>query len=327
MVRRTTLDRDTSWSAEDDALPPDPAPSRTRSAGRQWGGSGGRWFVWTLRVVAWLVLLLIGYRGVTAIVTGQTTSGTSAPAASRGTGFPVTLAQAYALSFGNVYLNYGPATAAQRARSLASFLPAGADPQLGYNGQGSQHLQSEQVASVSVHGAHNAIVTLLAEVNNKLIELGVPIYASGGAMVVTGEPALLAPPARAVPPEASTGSSDQTTASVLQGQLPPFFRAYASGDQATLSRFLASGAQVSGLDGAATFGSIQSVTVPFGGSTRQITVVVNWSIDSSGVGKHAPPVATAPATVSMTYQMTVVRQGTSWYVQSIGASPESPGPP
>jgi hypothetical protein len=111
------------------------------------------------------------------------------------------------------------------------------------------------------------------------------------------------------------------------GQLPPFFRAYANGDQVTLNRFLASGAHVAGLNGAVTFGSIQSVNAPYGGNTRQITVVVNWSIASAGAGRHAAPVATAPASMPVTYLMTVVRQGTSWYVQSIGASPQSPGPP
>src|SRR6266516_2973578 len=47
-----------------------------------WRGAGGRWLVWVFRVVVWLVLLLIGYRGVTAIMEGQTTSGGApAPAA------------------------------------------------------------------------------------------------------------------------------------------------------------------------------------------------------------------------------------------------------
>lgn len=326
MVRRATIDRGTSWPADEDDLPPDPAPPRGRQP-RPWGGSGGRWLVWTLRGVAWLVLLLIGYRGVTAIVGGQTTGRAAAPAASHAGGYPVTLAKAYALNFAGVYLNYSPATAAQRQTMLNSFLAPGSDSQLGWNGQGTSHLQSVEIASISVRDSHNAIVTLLAEVNDKLIGLGVPVYASDGGMAISGEPAILAPPAHAAPPAASAGDSDPATVTALMGQLPPFFRAYASGDQNTLNRFLANGARVAGLNGAVTFGSIQSVTAPFGGSTRQITVVVNWSIASAGAGRHAAPVATSPASIPMTYQMTVVRQGSSWYVQSIGASPQSPGPP
>jgi hypothetical protein len=102
-----------------------------------WRGAGGRWLVWVFRVVVWLVLLLIGYRGVTAIMTGETTSGgASAPAATPSTAFPSALAGAYALQFGQVYLNADPATANQRASELATFLPAGADSQAGWNGNG-----------------------------------------------------------------------------------------------------------------------------------------------------------------------------------------------
>jgi hypothetical protein len=34
-----------------------------------------------------------------------------------------------------VYLNFSQSTASQRAQELAPFLPNGADPQLGWNGQ------------------------------------------------------------------------------------------------------------------------------------------------------------------------------------------------
>ena len=330
MVRRATLERGTPWSAADDPLPPDPSPGRgARSSARPWGGSGGRWLVWVLRVVAWAVLLVVGYRGVVAIIDGSraTTPAGAAQPASRGTGFPETTAQAYVLDFGNIYLNFSPATAARRSADLSAFLPSGASGnELGWNGAGTEHLQSEQVASVRVLGPHAAIVTLLAQVNNKMIELGVPVYASGSALAVSGEPAILAPPARAVLPAATPVNSDQSAVSALTSQLPSFFRAYASGDQVTLNRFLASGARVTGLGNAVSFGSIQNITAPFGGNTRHITVIVNWSVASSGA-RHRAPIATAPAGVQVTYRMTVVRHGSSWYVLSIGAAPSSPGPP
>jgi len=279
--------------------------------------------------VAWIVLLVIGYRGVTAIIAGTPASsprtGSSASPAST---FPTTLAGAYALQFGNVYLNFSPGTADRRANLLTNFLPSGTDPQLGWNGAGTQTLDSEQVASVQVHGAHTAVVTLLALINkDQLIELGVPIYSAGGRIVVTGEPALLPAPAQAVPPQSVTGNTDPTAVAALQTQLQAFFRAYASGAQATLNRFLTAGAQVTGLGGEFTLGSVQSVTAPFGGATRDITVVVVWHVNSSSAGTSPPATAAAPASLETTYRMTVVRQGTNWYVQSIGTSAESPGPP
>ena len=40
-------------------------------AGRPWSGAGGRWLLWPLRVALWATLLIIAYRGVTAIVFNQ----------------------------------------------------------------------------------------------------------------------------------------------------------------------------------------------------------------------------------------------------------------
>jgi hypothetical protein len=327
MSRRATLDTDTSWTDED-ALPPDPSPARS-AATRPWGGSGGRWFVWVLRVVAWAVLLIIGYRGVTAIIEGSRTSASPPPAAGHSSSsFPAQLAQAYVLNFGTVYLNFSPSDAARRSAQLAAYLPgSNSGNQLGWDGSGTEHLQAEQVQSVQQHAGGAAVVTLLAQVNNKMIDLAVPVYAHGGDVVISGEPAVLAAPPRAVLPAASQVNTDQSTVNALSAQLQPFFRAYASGDQVTLGRFLASGASMRGLGGLVSFGSIQNLTVPYGGDKREITVVVNWNMNSSPAGAHAPAIDTAPAGLQVTYRMTVIRQGTSWYVQSIGASPTSPGPP
>ena len=178
---------------------------------------GGRWLVWTLRAVLWIVLLIIGYRGITAIIFNETPasrSGSSAPA-SGGTGtsqFPVTLAEAYALQFGAVYLNFSTATAGQRSQELAAYVPGAlisADPQLGWDGSGSLQLDSEQVAGITVQDATHAVVTLLASVNNgQLMQLGVPIYAANGGLVVSGEPAWLAAPPQAAPPSPPAAASE-----------------------------------------------------------------------------------------------------------------------
>jgi len=292
--------------------------------------------MWTLRIVAWVVLLVIGYRGVLAIVQGSTSTGSGAapaPTAAPGSTFPATQAEAYALQFGSAYLNFSPATAASRAGLLATMLPAGVDPQLGWNGAGTQTLQSENVAAIQVQGAHKAIVTLLAEINgSQVIELGVPVYTSGGRFVVTGEPALLPVPKAAAAPTAPTQSVDAAAVTALQTQLPAFFRAYASGSPDTLSRFLVQGAQVTGLNGVVAYNQLVSVTAPPGGTTRQITAVVSWAVPTStetttaGTSKH-PATNVSSASVEMTYNMTVVEQGGTWYVQSIGSSTQSPGPP
>jgi hypothetical protein len=118
----------------------------------------------------------------------------------------------------------------------------------------------------------------------------------------------------------------------LTGQLPGFFRAYASGDQQTLGRFLAPGASVTGLGGAVTFGSISGMEVPAGGATRLIVVSVKWQLPGQPRTRlrgrqsaRTSSVTTAPPGLQMTYEMTVVRQNGTWYVQAIGPSAQKPG--
>jgi len=298
---------------------PEQSTARRSRRGGSWSGAGGRWLVWTLRAVVWVVLLIIGYRGVTAIILNETPATRSGSAAAPSPGansqFPATLAEAYAMQFGAVYLNFSPATANQRAQELAQYLPgnvSSADPELGWNGSGALRLESEQVAGISVRDARDAVVTLLATVNGRSMELGVPVYTSGGAIVVSGEPAWLAAPAQASPPSSTAPSSDPAAQSALQSQLPSFFQAYASGNAATLNRFLAPGASVSGLGGALTFSAISNLYVPQGGATRHIVATVVWQLGGQA--------AAAGAKLETTYDMTVVNQGGKWYVQDIQAS-------
>lgn len=318
MVRRSTLDRGPQSDTYESGL--DASQSGPGARGKTpWRGAGGRWAVWALRVIIWVVLIVIGVRGVMAIALNQTTPAKSSGTTSSGrpSGFPSSLAEAYALQFASVYLNASQSSQAQRAQQLAEYLPNGSASQLGWNKAGSLTLQSDQVAGISVQDTHHAVVTLLARVNDQLMELGVPIYAANGAMVVSGEPAWLGPPPRATPRPPRPGAADSSTEAALTAQLPGFFQAYAAGKQAAIDRFLARGASVTGLNGAVSFSSISSVYVPVGGNTRHITVGVVWQIPGQP--------GAAPAQLQMTYAMTVVSQNANWYVQSIRAATEPIG--
>ena len=89
---------------------------------------------------------------------------------------------------------------------------------------------------------------------------------------------------------------------------------------------------MAGLNGSVAYNQLVSVTAPPGGTTRKITAVVSWSVPTStetttaGTRKH-PITNVSSASLEMTYDMTVVEQGGTWYVQSIGSSAQSPGPP
>ena len=315
--------------AESPVYGEEPSASADRDPGGRppRAGGGGRWAVWPMRVVLWSPILIIGYRGVTAILFDETpSSGSSTANGTTGTiasGFPVTLGEAFATRFGQVYLNYSPSTAAQRAQQLAAFIPANTrakDPQFGWNGHGTSVTQSTEVMGIDVRSADTAVVTLLTSVNGQPMELGVPLYASEGRLAVSGQPAWLPPPPVAALPSAQQASSDQTAKGALASQLPGFFQAFADGDQAALGRYLAPGASVSGLGGAVSFGGITSLQVPRGGATRHMTVTVDWTIPDQ-VGTGVPKLVT-------TYDMSVVDpQSGRWYVRDIRASTQPMGTP
>jgi len=297
-------------------------PGDGRLAGRPWSGAGGRWLLWPLRVALWATLLIIAYRGVTAIFFGQPSvpqDGGPEPAGAAGGQFPVALAEAYATEFGQVYLNFSPATQAQREEQLAAFVPpsvAAANPDLGWNGAGQLSLQSEQVAGIAVTDPQHAVVTLLATLNGQLMELGVPVIASSAGIAVAGEPAWLPAPPQISPPATASQGSDPVARSELMNELPTFFQAYAAGDNTALSRFELRGVSLSGLGGAVTFGSISSLQVPPGGATRQITVTVIWQVPGQG--------AVGITKLEMAYRMSVVDLQTGkWYVNEISAATEA----
>jgi hypothetical protein len=313
-----------------DEWPAGDYPGAGTAENGSWGGAGGRWLLWPLRVVLWGTLLVIAFRGLAAIVTGQGLTAAPAPATpvrQAASQFPVGLAEAYAADFGRVYLSFSPQTRALREEELQAYLPAqtaAADPDLGWDGAGEMSLQSEQVAGIAVQDRQHAVVTLLALVNDQLMELGVPIAAAGTNVVVSGEPAWLPAPASIVPPATAAHGSDPAAQSQLMSELPAFFQAFGSGDSDTLRSYLAPGASVTGLGGALAFDSIADLSVPAGGTTRTIYATVIWQVPEQAGSTTAKP-GMAPK-LQMTYCMSVVDlRHSKWYVKEIGASTEAVG--
>jgi hypothetical protein len=301
MVRRSTVDRSPNstehgldYKLGTQYSEPDGIAASHRQ--RRLSGSGGRWLIWAFRVLAWGILLLIRFRGVRAILTDETHPAAPAriPAGTQPAGFPVTLADAYALQFGEVYLNYSAHITQQRGNQLSAFLPPGTDPQLRRNGKDTSQLQFEQVAAIKVRDAHHAVVTLLTCVNRVLMRLGVPIYASSsGHLVVTSAPAWLPPPAQCT----LATASDSATRTVLTNQLPAFFQAYASGNEVTLGRFLTPGPALTDQQ--------------LGGSTRHTFILPARRAGGEDLEGGVPHLR------QMSYGLAAVRRNGSLYVKDI----------
>ncbi len=303
----------------------------TAVVGQGGRGAGGRWLLWPLRFVIWAALLVVVFRGLTAIIFNHAAGGaagsTAAPNAASGQ-FPAAMAEAYATEFGRVYFGFSPQSQVQREQALAAFVPpavAAADPNLGWNGAGQVNLQALQVAGIKVQDPQHAVVTLLALISGQLTELGVPVAAAHGGLVVSGEPAWLPAPQKILPPAAAAPrGSDQVAQSQLMNELPAFFQAYGGGDSAALNRFLVPGTSLAGLGGGVTFDSISALHVPPGTGTRQITVTVIWQLPQQP--EPAAGNLGMASKLEMTYGMSVVDlQSGKWYVKEIGASTEAVG--
>ncbi len=312
--------------------PRDPADRRPGAAGQagqpeqeggpltrfRRAGAGGRWWVWVGRAVLWAFIVIVAVNGIRApfVQTGESSQPTT-PTRTDQTAFPTSQVSAYAVQFAHAYLNYDRSAPQARSRRLAQFLPEDVDPQLGWSGTGASELQSVHVVDVRVKNDRNAVVMLSVLVNNQRMRLAVPVHAKDGAVVISGQPALMAPPPKAKLPSQPSGEVDAAATQQLSSQLPDFFKAYARGS-ASLSRFLADGASVRGLDGAVQFVRLRNATVPTGGKVRQMTATVVWQLPSTG------QTAARGGRLEQSYQLTVVKQNGDWYIKAVHGSATLP---
>ncbi|MFG2005723.1 conjugal transfer protein [Spirillospora sp. NPDC048911] len=286
-----------------------------RSGGR-WGGSGGRWWVWVGRAILWAVILVILVNGIRAPFerfTANESGSTETSKPGKAAQFPSSGASAFAMQFATVYLNYDQKTAAARENQMRAFIADDAEGQFGWNGVGTLQVQSVQVAGVDARDANNATVTVLARNQDKWFRLAVPVYAKDGALVISGRPALLPPPARATLPQAGVRDRDQALETELQPVLGPFFQAYANGDPAALARY-ADGKALSGLANAVTFVEVREVVAPKGAAgERTVTATVVWQIPGSAGGNGGA--------LEQAYQLDMVKKGANWFVRDIRGTP------
>jgi hypothetical protein len=156
MARRAFLDRGTGRPRTAGELRRPARMASGPSAPRHWRGSG-RWLVWAFRAVAWAVLLVIGYRGVTAIVNPPQQAGAVSGTAERPRNrVPNRMAEAYARSSPGV-----PASARRRRRrsAAACHLPGRIRPSLGWDGSGSCGCVAAQVVGITVRDSQHAVGT------------------------------------------------------------------------------------------------------------------------------------------------------------------------
>lgn len=324
MVRRSIIQNDPQITGDLD-LSARPETTSTfdghRAARRGWSGGGGRWLVATGRVVVWALIIVVLANGIIAIVSRFGGSDSAGPGVATGSAdsFPATAASAFAAQFATLYLDLNPATLAVRAARLKPYLPPNAGDQFGWDGAG--RLQAAYIQPYGVEltpgDDENAVVTLTFQSGDRRFLLSVPVHWDGaGQFVVSGRPGVLPAPGPAVPPQAVTAATDDETAAELRSQLAEFFGAYASGDQ--LSRYTASGVNLTSLGGAFSFVELKEIVVPVGGATsREIQAVVVWGVPAEAQSTSRPDAETVAGRLEQGYRLTVVKQGDKWYVKDI----------
>jgi hypothetical protein len=316
MARRSAVD-DGPTTAAPGSHQDEPWDAKPPKSKKGWGGGGGRWWIWVGRAVLWTFVLVVIVNGIRAPFQRFTDDSkpTGPVVTSSQDQFPATAASAFAVQFAHVYLNYSARDSAQRQTDLQNFIPDGADSQFGWNSQGDLAVDSLQVAGVQAHDLSHGVVTVLAKVGSHWLQLAVPIYAKDGAMVVSGQPALLEPPKKAVLPEAPGVDHDTVLEGQLKTQLVGFFQAYASSDKVFLGRF--ADPSITGLGATVTYAALTDVTAPKGpADERTVTANVTWTIPP------AQPRGSAGGLFTQTYQLVVVKKSDQWTVRSIsGALP------
>jgi hypothetical protein len=67
-----------------------------------------------------------------------------------------------------------------------------------------------------------------------------------------------------------------------------------------------------------TFDSLAGVTVPAGGDTRHVIATVVWNVPGQA--------SSGTAQLQMSYSLTIVNRGGTWYINAIGPSFQTAGP-
>lgn len=330
-ARRGAASQEEAVAADFDDYDPGGAPPPTRRGRRPRAGSGGRWWVWLGRAVLWAFLIVVLFNGIWWPLRGgvaQPSEGESTE--DSGPQFPTTAASAFAVRFASVYLNGEEAAGGDerdRAEVLAEFVPEGETSAFDNVGTGLTG-ENIEVATIDVEDDQNAVVTLSVDINDEPMSLDVPVYADdNAALVVSGEPALLAAPSTAELPSGESVQNDTEVRDELRANLEGFFEAYAETPD-HLTRYVEPGASITELpENTVAFQEIDNVVVPVGSGggedVREATATVVWQLAGAEDGADTDTDTATVADIRQSYELTVVRDGGNWYVRDIQGAPQS----
>ncbi|GLF98287.1 conjugal transfer protein [Streptomyces yaizuensis] len=233
---------------------------------------------------------------------------------------PVDEAQQVAARFARSYLSWSSEAPQLRARDLARDLPKGADPKMGWNGEGLQLVSQTIAGKVTQAEGKRARVLVDVRVSytvqsdgkdasvSQWLGLEVPVAESGGRILVTGQPALVGMPTATDYKIPDIADTDAAMSNSTRQTVKDFLTAWAVGgeDQAA-----APGSRIAPLGGGVQLDSLDSWAVDVGsGDKRTGTATVRWKL--------------AGAQLQQTYLFTLTQvsanTGSRWQVSQVTAT-------
>lgn len=220
------------------------------------------------------------------------------------------VATAFAVQFTHDYLNYDQAQPDVRERDLRAYLAPGLDPQLGWDGQGTQ-VAVLTVPIQTVTQGDRVVVTVAAQVTGedapRWVHLAVPLAQDQDMRwAVIAQPAYVPRPGAGNPASDPDAEVDPELSSSLTAAMEQLFRAYATEGAVAIGGVTAPGATIRGLQGQVTFVEIDAVRIMAGdGDTRTGSVTVTWNDAITG------------GSISQTYVVDLVGSGDGWLVEGV----------
>lgn len=243
------------------------------------------------RIALWLVLAVIGIRGMAAIAAGPQRPERPVIAAAAGAGWPDESARAFAADFARAYLTWSPQHPGYHQLAVKPFVSDSVPDDAGLQvpDHGSNQTVNQVIPADGKRiGGDRALITVAATVSNRTITtryLTVPVARDAhGGLAVYDLPSFAPPPAPAAAGGEDSQSLDGREGAEISDVLQRFLTAYLGGRTADLAYFLPPGDHLQALAQHYELSELQNVTqvTDAGGAKRTVLAVATVRDPESG---------------------------------------------
>lgn len=265
------------------------------------------------RVVLWAFLVVVLVRGLGDIASGPERRPSASPGQGAVPRFPDAEAEAFAVRFARVYLDWEPGRAQRHARTVGSYLASGLRDRVAVEvprrGPGERVAQATVARSTDL-GSGRALITVACSFSDGATRyLTVPVARDrGGGLAVFDLPSLSAPPPAGEAPAAEPQPLSGTEAGAMTDVVRRFLSTYlAGGGPSDLAYFLVPGASVTPMPPGLQVVSLEQVGQAGPATASGVPAVASVRVRDRSSGAVYP----------LRYRLELVRRD-RWYVAALG---------